>query len=96
MNSDQKELFRLAILRVLDANRTRFGFGVSEIAMHLFSAGFNRRNFNNDEAAFRAAILDQLEYLTEKGLIEEPRKLISGENRTWKIAPAGIAFIDEH
>jgi len=87
MNTQQKELFRVALLRVFDANRTRFGFGI-EAARHL--AGLFGFVFPDREDT--AAAID---YLARKQLLEEVAKRISPENRAWRITGAGIAFLDE-
>lgn len=87
MNAEQKEVFRLALLRVFDANRTRFGLGI-EPARHLvglFGFGFPDR----EETA------DAIDYLARKQLLEEVAKRISPENRAWRITGSGIAFLDE-
>ena len=40
MNAEQKELFREAVLRVLDMNRTRFGLPATAIRLHVGQFGF--------------------------------------------------------
>lgn len=95
MNAEQKELFRKAILRVLDANRTRYGLGIVAIAHALTIYSFTIANFSGDAKAFHDAIADAIQYLTDKGFVEEAMKGISKENRAWRITDAGIAFIDE-
>jgi hypothetical protein len=87
MNPQQRELFRIACLRVFAANDTRFGLGV-EAVCHLASCfGFTSPDMREAEEA--------VHYLARKGLIEEVPKPISPENRVWRIAGAGIAFLDE-
>jgi hypothetical protein len=93
MNSERKELFRLAILRVLDEQRTRFGLGIVALAFHLRKFGFTAADFG-DEGKFFEAIADDLEYLTNKNFVEEVLKQVSKENRAWRITKAGIAFVD--
>jgi hypothetical protein len=88
MNADQKELFRIALLRVLDANRTRFGLALPALCLMVRQFGFAAQP--NDPRA-----LDEIDYLTRKGLLEEAAKPISAENRAWRITGAGIAFLDE-
>lgn len=94
MNPEGKELLRLAILRVLDANRTRFGLGVVAIAHLLSEFSFTANNFGGHEQ-FHVAVGEAVEYLADKGLIEEALKVISKENRAWRISRDGIAFVDE-
>jgi hypothetical protein len=87
MNAMQKEVFRRAVLSVLDANRTRFGLGVNAIALTLSAYGFAKTA--DDEVA------DALDYIAAKNLCEEVTKTISKENRAWRITSAGIAFLDQ-
>jgi hypothetical protein len=87
MSSQQQELFRLALLRVFDANRTRFGLGI-EAVRHL--AGLFGFVFPDREATAEA-----IDYLAGKQFLEEVAKRISPENRAWRITAAGIAFLDE-
>jgi len=94
MTPEQKELFRLSILRVLDANRTRFGIGIVALGHHLNIFGFNIATFKGDVQAFHDAIADELQYLCDKGLAEEALKVVSKENRAWRITTDGIAYID--
>lgn len=94
MDTEQKELFRLAILRTLDRNRTRYGLGQVAIAHAIRIDGFTAANFGGDAAAFSSAIADEVQYLSDKGLAEEALKVISRENRSWRITEKGIALID--
>ena len=87
MNAAQKELFRLAVLRVFDANRTRFGLGL-EAVRHL--AGLFGFVFPDREDTAEA-----IDYLARKQFLAETPKPISPENRVWRITEAGIAFLDE-
>ena len=94
MNAEAKELFRKAVLRVLDSNRSRYGLGVVAIGHQLMPFGFSARNFDSTEA-FSNAIADALQYLGDKKFLEEVGKAISQENRAWRITGAGIAYLDE-
>ena len=86
MNAEQKELFRKAILQVLDLNRTRFGLPPTAIRLHLGQFGF--------PGASVEQIREEVDYLVGKNLVEEVLKTISRENRAWRITDAGIAFLD--
>ena len=86
MTSEQKEIFRLAILRVLDANRTRFGLSVPAITTHLAQFGFTPT---------REVVCDEFDYLITKNLVEEALKIVSKENRAWRLTDAGLRFLDE-
>ena len=90
MNAEQKELFRLAILRVLDANRTRFGLGPAAVGHALAIYGFGAKEVGNGDG-----VQEELEYLSGKELVEEVRRTVSRENRCWRITADGIAFLDE-
>lgn len=94
MNAEQKELFRKAILRILDANRTRFGLGVVNISFRLDAFNFTSRDFGGEAAQLREAITDEIDYLVGKGLVAETKKEISAENRAWRITEKGIALVD--
>ncbi len=94
MKAEELEIFRMAILRVLDSNRTRFGLGLPAIAVHLVRFGFVTGTFGS-EKDFSSAIADELQYLGDKGFVEEALKLVSRENRAWRITAAGIALLDQ-
>jgi hypothetical protein len=87
MNSQQKELFRLACLRVFAANDTRFGLGLEAVCHLACRFGFPLPDLAETE--------DAVHYLAHKKLIEEVPKPISPENRVWRVTGAGIAFLDE-
>jgi len=80
MIPEQRELFRIAILRVLAANLTRFGLNETAISMHVFRFGFQPE---------RIETVAELDYLHDKGLVAPVEKTISPENRTWRITAAG-------
>jgi hypothetical protein len=95
MTTEQKELFQTAILRVLDANRSRWGQGVVAIGLRLAQFAFSAASFASEEA-FHAAIADAVQYLCDKQLAEEVPKVVGAANRVWRITPAGIDYLDEH
>jgi hypothetical protein len=88
MDANQKELFRKAILQVLDLNRTRFGLAPSALRLHLGQFGFPMANVEQVE--------EEVQYLAGKGLAEEVVRVISKENRCWRITKPGISFLDEN
>lgn len=94
MNAEQKELFHLAVLRVLDANRTRYGLTATTIGFHLAQFGFTPGNGGGAEK-FAERIADTLEYICNKQCAEEVTKTLDAANRAWRITPTGIAHIDE-
>jgi hypothetical protein len=88
MTPEQKELFRLAVLRVLDANNTRFGLGRSAIGHSMTLFGFPQPKTEDLDVT--------LEYLEGKKLIYEVLKGISPENRAWKITAEGTDYVAQH
>ena len=88
MTNEQKELFRKAILEVLSANSTRHGLPAVAIAHHLHLFGFSSPRTDD--------VLDALDYLEHRDppLVEQAVKVISKENRAWRITQAGEAFLD--
>ncbi len=87
MNAEQTRLFDHAILRVLDRNRSRLGFSARIIGDQLAEFGF--RSPDTEQ------MLDRLDYLTGKKLVEEVQKEIHRNNRTWRITGEGIDYLDK-
>jgi DNA-binding HxlR family transcriptional regulator len=85
MTTEQRELFRMAILRVLDANNTRFGLGRSAIGHNMVVFGFPQPRTDD--------LTSELRYLEDKGFVSEALKGISPENRAWRITASGRDFI---
>jgi hypothetical protein len=88
MTPQQQEHFDTALLRVLDANKTRFGLGVPALGHLLGQYGFP--NPTTDD------LKDRVDYLEHKGLVEEALKAIHTANRAWRITDAGINHLDNH
>jgi DNA-binding PadR family transcriptional regulator len=86
MTPAQEQMLDLAILRLLDEQRTRLGLGVEALDLQLARFGF--AGAKPDE------ILTRLDYLERKGLIEEVRKDVHRANRSWRITEAGIRHLD--
>jgi hypothetical protein len=88
MTTEQLELFRKALLRVLSANPSRHGLPSSAIAHHMGIFGFPSPRTDD--------VLDALDYLERRDppLIDQALKIISKENKAWRITPAGEAFLD--
>ena len=87
MNAEQRELFRTALLRVLDANHTRFGLGIQALEHLIAHFGFPNPAIRDLER--------ELQYLNDKAHIVAVYKDISPENRTWRITAAGRDFLAE-
>ena len=83
------EALCVAILRVLDANHTMFGLQVEAITTHLVQYGFTPKH---------EEVLSHVEYLENKGLANQPAKLIAKQNRAWRITDGnegGRAYLDK-
>lgn len=87
MTPAQTQLFDAAILRVLDRNRSRFGQSAEAVAFSLVE-------FVSPPPA-RELVLDRLDYLAGKQLVEEVPKEIHRANRTWRITETGINHLDK-
>lgn len=92
MTPAQQELFDRAILRVLDTNRTRYGLPADTLGHQLPQFGFDIRDRTETDNDY---LLDRVDYLVRKGLVEEVTKLVGKANRAWRITPAGINHVDE-
>jgi hypothetical protein len=86
MTTEQQEFFRLAILKVLDSNKTRFGLSVPAIIHVLPMFGFTRGQGGR--------CWMRLNILSRRELAIEVLKVVSKENRAWRITEAGIGFLD--
>lgn len=87
MSTEERELLRLAILRVMEANRTAFGLPAPALGLQLWRFGFQ---------VDPAELAVELDYLLDKGLLALKEKFISPENRAWRITAAGRDFIALH
>lgn len=81
MNADQREIFRSALLRVLEANHTQFGLTALSLAIHVGAYGFPGQG----EDVVRV----EVQYLEDKGFAAPVHKNISPENRAWRITATG-------
>jgi hypothetical protein len=85
MTTEQRELFRLALLRVMDANHTRFGLSAAALGHLAAEFGF--------PSPPSQAVRSELQYLEDKGLITQISKDISPENRAWRITADGRDYL---
>jgi len=88
MNMAQRELYRIALLRVLDANETQWGLSPVVLAVHVGPYGF--RGLGAELAS------TELRYLQDKGFVTAPSKAISPENETWRITAAGRDWLAQN
>lgn len=88
MNAQQRELFRLALLRVLEANNTERGLGAQALQLLVGAFGFAMPALPELRA--------EIQYLADKGLVEPVGKAISPENKCWRITAAGRDELAQH
>lgn len=88
MSPAQLELYRIALLRVLEANETQYGLSAPVLAVHVAHFGFRGLG-----AEF---VSTELRYLEDKGFVRPPRKAISPENQTWRITGAGRDWLAQN
>lgn len=82
MDPKTRELFREELIRILAAIGSP-GAKAAYLKVGLRAAGFEPADREID---------DELDYLAGKGLVTAAEKLISPENRRWKITAAGRDF----
>ena len=80
MNAQQRERFRLALLRVAESNNTRWGLNAEALAVMARTWGFD---------ATTAQAATEATYLTDKGLYAVVGKVISPEVTAWRITAEG-------
>jgi hypothetical protein len=88
MTPAQRELYRAALLRVLDANETQWGLSAEVLAVHVAAYGFKGRGVE--------IAATELRYLQDKGFVDLPGKAISPENQTWRITAAGRDWLAQN
>jgi DNA-binding PadR family transcriptional regulator len=86
MTPAQQQMLDTAILRLLDEQRTRLGLGIEALDLQLARFGFS--------GAKPEEIVERLDYLERKELIEEVRKEVHRANRSWRITGRGIDHLD--
>ncbi len=85
MNAEQRESFRLALLRVLEANNTQYGLGLAALGHLATTFGFSRARISDVER--------EIVYLEDKGYAIQLVKPISPENRVWRITAEGRDYL---
>ena len=85
MNSAQREFFRLALLRVLSANKSGRALGAPALSVLVGEFGFSPR---------AEEVTAALEYLEAIGAIHRQQQTISPENAGWKITDAGSIILE--
>ena len=82
MTPEQKETFRVALLRVLE-ERGSDQFGLSVVPIQIFLGQFGFRATKPEDIRL------ELQYLADKGLVASVGKTISPENKAWRITAEG-------
>ena len=88
MTASQRELYRAALLRVLEANETQWGLSAPVLAVHVAVFGF--RGLGAEVASC------ELRYLQDKGFVKATAKAISPENQSWRITAAGRDWLAQN
>lgn len=81
MNPEQREQLRLSLLRFLDANPTPYGLTSSVLTQMARSEGRPGLEFG--------AVVNELAYLQDKGLVAPAVKSISPDVSAWRITANG-------
>jgi hypothetical protein len=84
-----KEILHGALLKIMDANRTRFGLQAATLMLQLRGEAI---------IAGKDEVIQALDYLGSRTppLVQETRPEIDRENRAWIITGGGIRYVDEH
>lgn len=84
-----KEILHATLLKLMDANRTRFGLQAAVLRLQLRGLAIN---------ASQEELVQALDYLGSRTppLVEEVQPEIDRENRAWKITSDGIRYVDQH
>jgi hypothetical protein len=86
LSPENRQLMRLAILRVLDSNNTRFGLSTDAIVAHIIRYGHREH---------RDVVEQEIHYLFDKGLVGRVTQLVSPELRLWMIHANGRDYLAE-
>jgi len=90
MTTKELELFDLAILRIMGANRTRFGLSAENVRLLMAKFGFPN--------ADRDMVLDRINFLSTHPS-EAPLCVVMGvgakANRYWRITKQGLDYLDK-
>lgn len=85
MNSAERELLRLNLLQQL--RQAGQLVRVSTLVLGARCGGF--------EAITEEVVRGELVYLLDKGLVASPQKLLSPENKLWRITATGTDYLAE-
>jgi hypothetical protein len=85
MTPQRREQLQLSILTVLDANHSRYGLPLDAVTLHVSGYGFAQ--------IMRDQVETELDYLTDKGLVECVGKTLEPANRAWRRTAEGRDFL---
>ena len=85
MNTEKRESFRVALLRVMEANNTIYGLGLAPLGHLAGDFGFAGVKISDLER--------EIVYLQDKGYAVQVAKPISPENRIWRITAEGRDYL---
>lgn len=88
MNAQQRELFRQALLRTLEANESGRGLGAQALQVLVGAFGFSMPPLDD--------VKREVAYLEDKTFVAVVGKAISPENKTWRITAAGRDELAAH
>lgn len=80
MDSSEREILRLSLLRHLATNPTRFGLTAPLLMQYVRAEGMHVE---------RAGVDAELLYLADKNLVVQVDKAISPENAAWRVTATG-------
>lgn len=83
MNTVDREQLRLSLLRFLDARAESSPKGLGEGLLHQMARAEGRTDLA------QATVRTELQYLADKGLVDVSEKVLSPENRQWRITAQG-------
>lgn len=86
MTPEQREILRVETLVILDLNGSRFGLHPSAVRSYLAARGFT---YSEED------VTKEVVYLKDRGLVDQPMKIISPERSAFRITAAGRDFIAE-
>ncbi len=85
---EQREQLRLSLMRFLDANSANYGLAESLLVQMAKAEG---RHWLTADMVAR-----EMDYLGEKTLAATVQKVLSPENRSWRITAHGRDFLAQH
>lgn len=85
MKTIERENFRIALMSVAAANRSRFGLGVPHFKLHVANLAYE--DVTNED------VERELEWMAERELLDEVPNSLSPGNRLWHLSEKGQAIL---